>query len=334
MRIITLMLAFAAVVALGNKKIYPSFENGSGLSLNDRPLQALNVGSTFRVPRDANSPNFFSGVYTEEGKAQGDFGKKPYCLIRSGGGGAMDEFYANPTCVLTEIDGNYSLKSNESESDFWTKLKLDCTGLLPIEISCHQPVEGAPTEMTLGRFAKITGKMIRFANLDLETPLVETKPNGFPAENPVTPQQILSQQLKFELQNTSALEFVDFGEHDQKGYRGFIADNKFSKDFISEGLAVYLRPEKGTKLAKAPTSVDVNGMKVTEVTMGYFKHRFSADDVLRDSSLRVRGEKEIQGVATEISLVWSDDGNSHVTYEGMWKVAGREAIRNWYQLGR
>jgi len=320
-------------------KTYPIFENGSNVPLSMRPLQALNVGSTFQLPGDAANLNFVSGIFTEKGRAEGDLKDDvPYCFIHPGHGTVFPETNEDAnkgSCKLKNIEGSHASPSEGKKHDYWTRLTLECRGHNEIEISCHKPSDGDEAkEMTLGEFERIISKKFQFGNLILETPLIETKPNGFPIQNPVTPTQIMSGKLRFKFNDTKAMSFtLKEADYEKNRYQHYLKDGA-SLDKLDEPGKGYtwitVTPANGTELSTPPNSTDLNDLKITSVESGYNK---SHGDY-RHAILLVRGKKNIQGVDTDVTIYWTDPDHSHITYEGMWKLPGRKTIDNWYQLGR
>lgn len=304
-------------------KSYPTYENGASLPLAQRPLQALDTGSTFQLPRETGNLAFWGGVVQS---------KTAECFIHAEAEHGAPVEALHDTCVLNKIEGAEYLKLDEPAQGFSSRMELFCRGSSVVKIVCKKL--GAKTgEMTIGEFESVFAKKLYLGKVILETPLANTTPSGYPIENPVTPEQIISSKLTFEIKDQTVLSQALAGGEIGNGFTLTLQNGTAPENPVVErgGLALRVKPVGGT-LKQAPKAADVNGMKITSAEAGYYKDAVEGGEALRRSYLLVRGEKVLQGVRTEISASWSDPSHSHITYEGMWKIPGRSTIENGYNL--
>ncbi|GEM_PF-6295349 len=337
-----LVLLSLLVVSTSFASSYPVFENGTSVPLAERPLQSLDVGSTLQRPRESGPLHFSGGIYTLDGSLR-SLGRQlddseTHCFINAGGVGHVviaERLEERFGCVIDSIDGSEHVDKADAKSSYRTELKLNC-GAEYVEVVCHKSSDGQAKEMTLGEFEKIFAKEFRFGKLVLETPLARTGNTGWTLESPITPAQLLKGQIKFEWNVSEKMKLGEPIVGEAKVYRQYLQNGVVTTDDKdSEKGSVMIAVQDGAeKLKVAPSASDLNGMEITSASSGYSKTRISKDLTMRSAHLMATGKKKIQGVDTVVSAYWSEPVHSHVTYEGMWVIPGRDRIKNWAELGR
>lgn len=321
-----------------DNKSYPTFENGTAIPLSERTLQALNVGSTFHRPRFAGNLAFVGGIYTEKGRVSSgeNLDDISYCFINPHGSERPpvreQDLYDRMTCALKNIEGAEFFEREKMKSSYRTKLELRCGEWDFLEITCHKPSNGEAREMTLGEFEKTLFRHFRFGNLVLETPLVQTGNNGYTLESPITPEQVIAGTIKFKFNDTTGMSFVPFSVGEDKGYKHYFQNgvsSSQSPDRLKGDMMIAIETPNSVELSATPNSTDINDMSISSVEVGYTKRSLGKNEAFRKSHLLVRGKKTIKGVESNVSVYWDDPENSHITYEGMWKIPGRKIINNW-----
>jgi hypothetical protein len=337
-----LALLSLLLVSTGFAASYPVFENGTSVPLAERPLQSLDVGSTFQRPRESGALHFAGGVYTLEGSLR-SLGRQlnelePHCFVNPGGVGhvaAAEPLEDRFGCSIDSIEGSEHAEKGQQQSSYRTEIKLIC-GADSVEITCSKPSNGQAKEMTLGEFEKILFKEFRLGKLNLETPLARTGNTGWTLESPITPEQLLKGQIQFKWNVSEKMKLGEPIVGEEKVYRQYLQQGVVMADHknFEKGAVMIAVQEGAEKLKTAPSASDLNGMEITSASTGYSKTRVTKDFTLRSAHLLASGKKTLQGVETKVSAYWSEPMHSHVTYEGMWKLPGRALIENWAELGR
>jgi len=323
---------------------YPAYENSTNLPLTQRPLQTLGLGSTFQIPRNANGLGSIQGVYDEKGPQLRAIENSPHCYIRPEFDSESINLKAanRDSCTLVSIEGDDWLESGKETSQYWTRLELMCRETNLIKISCYQPSNGKGREMTLGVFETIMAKKFNFGSLVLESPLNATF-NGILDLDPVpvTPSRILSGRLKFSFSELGDLspEEDEFSDETTQTYGLYLSNGETSKkNPVGAGVSFHARIPipKAQPVMWLPTVNDFRGLEISRVSIGYDKKLFgrsTGDSEYRYAHLMVTGKKKINGVESELTVFWSDPEGSHITYDSMAQIPGRETIKNWYDLG-